>query len=209
MLWQFPLLNCYFSCQKRRATLEHGQTGRDTFVYHLKSYDLQEFGILNRIPCTNVNQQHFYQLGEEGNGPEAYELHVTARMQRLIFRDFIISTTYPNNIVLVRGKGVCVVSKIHYNEEEDVFIATVAPMKIQRDFFHHIPCNSSVFDIYLVTGGSADVPHEIHSSEILNQYVCIMYDRRTKPSSIPGQPDELDKINSSWVCIPLMHSSLN
>jgi hypothetical protein len=157
---------------------------------------------MNRIRGTS----HFYQLGEEGNPPDAYELHTTKnnRSQRLIFRDFIISTRYPNNIVLVKNKGVCVVHSIRYKEEEDAFFVTLAPFIKQLDFFKNQPCNSSVYDIYLVTGGLSNAV-EIDSKNISNQYVCLMFDRQTKVDD----PASLDKVKSSWVCIPLMHSSLN
>jgi hypothetical protein len=184
--------------------LEHGQTGRDTLVQHLSTYNVDEFGVMNRIPGTSSNQQHFYQLGEEGNPPDAYELHITKSMQRLIFRDFIISTKYPNNVVLVRNKGVCVVSKICYKENKDSFFVTVAPFVKQTDFFKGSPCNSSIYDIYQVTGGLSSA-FEIDSRRISNQFVCLLFDRQTSLAD----PASMDKVKSSWVCIPLMHSSLN
>jgi hypothetical protein len=182
--------------------LEHGQTGRDTLVQHLSTFNVDEFGVMNRIPRTN---HHFYQLGEEGNPPDAYELHITKSMQRLIFRDFIISSKYPNNVVLVRNRGVCIVSKICYKEEEDAFYVTIAPFVKQEDFFKHHPCNSSLYDIYKVSGGLSSRAQEINSNNILNQYVCIMFDRQTHSDDAK----RLDKEKTSWVCIPLMHSSLN
>jgi hypothetical protein len=202
LLYAFCFIIIFFSCQKRRAILEHGQTGRDTEVQHLSTYNVDNFGIMNRIRGTS----NFYQLGEEGNPPDAYELHTTKnnRSQRLIFRDFIISTRYPNNVVLVKSKGVCVVSNIRYKEEEDAFFVTLAPFIKQSDFFKKHPCDSSVYDIYLVNGGLTNAV-EIDSKNILNQYVCLMYDRQTKADD----PASLDKVKSSWVCIPLMHSSVN
>jgi hypothetical protein len=171
-------------------------------VQHLSTYNVDEFGIMNRISRKNPD---FYQLGEEGNPRDAYELHITKSMQRLIFRDFIISTKYPNNVVLVKNKGVCVVSKICYKEEHDAFFVTLAPFVKQGDFFKRHPCNSSVYDIYLVTGGISSRVQEINSKMISNQYVCLMFDRQTQSDD----PKCLDKEKTSWVCIPLMHSSLN
>jgi hypothetical protein len=155
---------------------------------------------MNRIRGTT-----FYQLGEEGNSPDAYELHITRNMQRLIFRDFIISTKYPNNVVLIKGKGVCVVSKICYKENEDAFFVTVASFVKQDDFFKRHPCNSSLYDIYLVTGGLSPA-FEIDSKKISNQFVCLMFDRQTLATD---QGRTMDKVKTSWVCIPLLHSAIN
>jgi hypothetical protein len=169
--------------------------------------------------------KEYYQMGEEGNKPDAYELQTTAHMKRLIFRDFTISTRYPNNIVLVRGDnidmGVCVVGNLRYDLEADTFKVLVSPFVKQGDFYTGVPCNSSDFNIYLVSGG---VDHskrqEVDSKLIVTQFVCLLFEKHvtdshsisneaTTSSSLNDNPSHhrmLDKTLTSWVCTPLMHS---
>jgi hypothetical protein len=170
--------------------------------------------------------KEYYQMGEEGNKPDAYELQTTNYMKRLIFRDFTVSTRYPNNIVLVRGNeidmGVCVISDLRYDSEADTFKVSVSPFVKQGDFYTGVPCNSSDFNIYLVSGG---VDHskrqEVDSKLIVTQFVCLLYEKHviasnstsneaTASSSLNDDPSRhhrmLDKTLTSWVCTPLMHS---
>ena len=177
----------------------------------MKSFDQDNFAVINRIPSTDGE---FYQLGEEGNPPDAYELQITRNMKRLIYRDFVISNKYPNNIVLTRNKGVCVVRDMWYDEPSDSFQVKIAPFNKQGDFYRGSPCNSSDFDIYRVAGGiNFGKSIVVDSSEIKNQFVCLLHEK--------GRSDEADNTavaadnavlrdvyrkRTAWVCIPLMHA---
>jgi hypothetical protein len=166
-------------------------------------------------------------MGEEGNKPDAYELQTTPHMKRLIFRDFTVSTRYPNNIVLVRGygidMGVCVISNLRYDSETDTFKVLVSPFVQQRDFYTGVPCNSSDFNIYLVSGGvDQSKRREVDSKLIVTQFVCLLFEKHvvtdsnstsnvaTTSSCLTDNPSSqhrmLDKTLTSWVCTPLMHS---
>jgi hypothetical protein len=112
---------------------------------------MEKFAIINRIEGRVTRDKMYFQMGEEGNPPDAYELHTTKKMQRLLFRDFTISNRYPNNVVLVEHDGVSVVTNIVYSN--DTFIVSIVPFVTQTDFFETRPCNSTDFDIYLVTDG--------------------------------------------------------
>ena len=109
---------------------------------------MEKFAIINRIEGRVTRDKMYFQMGEEGNAPDAYEMHVTRFMTRLVYRDFTISDRYPNNIVLVNDMGVCVVQNIKYEEKSDAFFLTVSPFKHQTDFYTGYPCNSTDFSIY-------------------------------------------------------------
>jgi hypothetical protein len=170
---------------------------------------------MNRISGLKPHEE-FYQMGEEGNGPEAYEMHTTRTMKRLIYRDFVISTKYPNNIVLTTDRKVCVVNDLAYDSVADCFMVTVAPFNHQGDFFTILPCNSSDCDIYSVSGGVNYAKKKvINSSEVVNQFVCLLNDRVMNANKL--KRDAAAAAGSStvtaieknkeahWVCIPLMH----
>jgi hypothetical protein len=183
-------------------------------------------------------------MGEEGNPADAYELQITPHMKRLVFRDFIVSTKYPNNVVLVQGDytddnnaptsaeqesadghpstaprpkkdlGVCVISDLRFDKETDAFKLTVAPFAKQGDFYSGVPCNSSEFNIYMVTGGvDQSQRKEIDSSCVKTQFVCLMLEKfvanEQSGNASAAQNDvrpALDKTRTTWVCTPLMHS---
>jgi hypothetical protein len=177
----------------------------------LSTFDPENFGIMNRIPGLKKRQE-FYQMGEEGNSPDAYELQTTAHMKRLIFRDFVISDKYPNNIVLTRNYGVCAVSDLAYDAEGDSFNVTVVPFHKQGDFFTGVPCNSSDCDIYSVSGGlNYSKQRVVTSNEVANQFVCLLNDREMKKqqqasSATTGASASTANKAAHWVCIPLMHA---
>jgi hypothetical protein len=188
-------------------------------VENLSTFNIGEFGVINRM--NTLPGKEYYQMGEEGNKPDPYELQ-SAKIKRLVFRDFTISTRYPNNVVLVRGNsinmGVCCVSDLRYDVESDSFKATVSPFAKQGDFYTGIPCNSSAFNIYLVSGGvDHSKKEEIDARLIVTQFVCLPFKKHvagnpTLPSSSSrnarGGQRLLDKGLTSWVCTPLMHSIL-
>lgn len=203
--------------------MKRGQTGKLTTVDHLSTFDVEEFGVINRM--NTLPGKEYYQMGEEGNKPDPYELQ-SAKIKRLVYRDFTISTRYPNNVVLVRGDnidmGVCCVSDLRYDIESDSFKATVSPFAKQGDFYTGVPCNSSTFNIYLVSGG---VDHsrkqEIDARLIVTQFVCLPFKKHVAVADNPttsssssrrnariGPQRLLDKALTSWVCTPLMHSVL-
>ena len=203
-------------CQRRRALLKAGQTGRQTKVENLSTFDNEQFGIIN--PVAQLPQGiEFYQMGEEGNSPGPYEMHTTRYMQRLVFRDFTISNKYPNNVVLVKHLGVCVVHKLVLDRKTDSFQAILSPFVKQTDFFRGSPCNSSDFDIYRVFGGLGDARNRkwVNANDIVNQFVCILSkkvvdvdaDRTEEAQLHPTQiaRRDLNKQQSEWVCIPLIH----
>lgn len=158
----------------------------------------------------------FFQMGEEGNPPDAYELHITTSIKRLIYRDFVISNKYPNNIVLSKTKGVCAVSSMSYDESSDCFLVTMAPFHRQNDFFRGFPCTSSDFNIFQVSGGiDYHKKFTVASSDITNQFVCLLHDREVDKEVIQQQPNIegdpaavaniITQKKAHWVCIPLMH----
>jgi hypothetical protein len=180
----------------------------------LSTFDNEEFAIINKMPMANDSLQ-FYQMGEEGNPRDAYELHITPHMKRLVFRDFTISNKYPNNIVLVKHLGVCVVHDMRRDDQSDSFQVTVSPFVKQEDFYQGVPCNSSDFSIFMVTGGQ-DVRRRkaVNSKDIANQFVCLPFEKTVnlddEPTENAEQPASaaianLDKKRCVWVCIPLMH----
>lgn len=198
--------------------MQHGQTGAQTEVFNLSTFKEEEFAIINPIVMSaGQSDLQFYQMGEEGNPRDAYELHCTRFMKRLIFRDFTIATKYPNNIVLVNDLGVCVVSDISLDKESDSFQVKLAPFVKQADFFKGSPCDSSSFHIYMVSGGVDNKKRKsVNANDIVNQFVCLLYKRvvdidadiaeeaRQHPSDVARV--NLDKTKSIFVCIPLMHA---
>jgi hypothetical protein len=192
--------------------LQHGQTGRQTVVENLSTFDSKEFAIINPIPMQQPNLK-FYQMGEEGNLPDAYELHTTRHMKRLVFRDFTISNKYPNNIVLVKNLGVCVVHDMRLDRQSDSFRVLLSPFVKQEDFFQGKPCNSSEFWIFMVSGGiDATKRTTVNAKDILNQFVCLLYEKvvdvnaAAQVQSSAANSANLDKKKTVWVCIPLMHA---
>lgn len=187
---------------------------------NLSTFNDEEFGIINPIVMPAADGEsdlQCYQMGEEGNPRDAYELHCTRFMKRLIFRDFTISTKYPNNIVLVKDLGVCVVSDISLDKESDSFQVKLAPFEKQGNFFTGSPCDSSIFHIYMVSGGiNTKRRKTVNANDIVNQFVCLLYKKvvdvdadpedeaRQHPSDIAKV--NLDKKKSIWVCVPLMHA---
>jgi hypothetical protein len=156
----------------------------------------------------DTNLLKFYQMGEEGNPPDAYELHTTAHMKRLVFRDYTISNKYPNNIVLVKNLGVCVVHDMRMDRQTDSFRVLVTPFETQEDFFTGKPCNSSAFDIFMCSGGNDAAKRQtVDAKDILNQFVCLLHQNEVNQpeSSAASDAHLLDKKKSVWVCIPLMH----
>jgi hypothetical protein len=161
----------------------------------------------------------FYQMGEEGNARDAYELHTTRNMKRLVFRDFTVSNKYPNNIVLAKDLGVCVVHDIRYDRYLDSFQVSLSPFTKQEDFYQGAPCNSSEFNIFMVSGGMDITKRKtVDSRQIKNQFVCLMYEKvvniqDAQPKNIQQQENQpaaaaranLDKQKSVFVCVPLMH----
>jgi len=203
-----------FSCQRRRSLLQHGQTGSKTVVQNLKSFDVDRFAILNPMPGLQDDpNKEYYQMGEEGNPPDAYELHITPTMKRLIYRDFTVSNKYPNNIVLTKNNGVCAVSDLSYDDPSDSFLVTISPFNRQNDFFRGAPCNSSDFNIFQVSGGIDYSKKAVaESSEIVNQFVCLLHDREVDKQIEQESADAaqemiaiMKKRKAHWVCIPLMH----
>jgi hypothetical protein len=158
-------------------------------------------------------------MGEEGNPKDAYEMHTTRHMKRLIYRDFTISTKYPNNIVLVKKLGVCVVHDMNRDTDSDSFQVLLSPFVKQDDFFQGTPCNSSDFSIFMVSGGiDATKRQKVNANDIVNQFVCLMYEKsvsldnqQNNALEQPAHPStvaiaNLDKKKTAWVCIPLMHA---
>jgi hypothetical protein len=188
--------------------LGNGQTGARTLVQHRKDFDPETFALINPIPNLSNTDAQFYQMGEEGNNDEAYELQITSNMKRLIYRDFIISNQYPNNIVLTKDSKVCVVDDCCYDEDNNSFMISVAPFKKQGDFFVGKPCNSSDFNIYQVTDGiEYNKLCRVHSSEVINQFVCLLYDKHSTPTaSSMAAPASFNKTSAKYVCTPLMHA---
>lgn len=211
-------------CQRRRSLLQHGQTGRQTVVENLSTFNDDEFGVINRMPVPqkSLGFDHavdFYQMGEEGNSRDPYELHTTRYMKRLAFRDFTISTKYPNNVVLVKALGVCAVNDIFLDREADAFRVVVTPFAKQTDFFKGTPCNSSDFQIYMVYGGlNVKRRATTDAKDIINQFVCLLYKKAvnvdadmeeytnvsTQPSTVAAAM--FDKRQSVFVCMPLLHA---
>ncbi|XP_047124387.1 uncharacterized protein LOC124807050 [Hydra vulgaris] len=197
-------------CQRRRALLKGGQTGAETNIIHLSNFNENDFGVINTI-STDHPSNKFYQMGEEGNKPNAYELQVTRHMKRLIFRDFTISNKYPNNVVLVNssiGKPkVCVVSDMRYDDVEDKFKVSISPFKKQGDFFEGYPCNSSDFNIFLVSGDlNHDRKREVNADCIENQFVCLLYEKEVTDIDINAKEQiQFNTKNAQWVCTPLFH----
>jgi hypothetical protein len=187
-------------------------------VYNKSTFNNEEFGVINPMPRRGKHDDpQFYQMGEEGNPPDAYELHVTRKMKRLVFRDFTISTKYPNNIVLVKDMGVCVVHDMRYDEPSDSFKVLLSPFVQQDDFFTGRPCNSSDFSIFKVTGGTDKTKRKsVDANEIVNQFVALVFDntpltdveRKQLQNQQPSAKAtaSLDKAKVVWVCIPLMHA---
>jgi hypothetical protein len=182
----------------------------------LETFQSDNFGIVNRISGLKPHEE-FYQMGEEGNPPDAYELQTTSHMKRLIYRDYVISNKYPNNIVLTKDKCVCVVSDLSYDTVADSFNVTIVPFKKQGDFFSGIPCNSSDCDIYSVSGGiDYSKKRVINSTEVANQFVCLLNDREMSKQQQQQAPTTSSAAgtattaainrNAHWVCIPLMHA---
>lgn len=181
------------------------------------TFDVNEFGMINLIPNLDPSLK-FYQMGEEGNAHDAYEIQATRNMKRLIFRDFTISTKYPNNVVLVEDANigtsatVCVVTDIRLDEVSDSFRVTVSPFHKQGDFYQGFPCNSSDFHIYLVTGGiNTTKKCEINANSIKTQFVCLLFERSVTVADfqVGGGAAHLNKSKLSWVCIPLLHGFEN
>jgi hypothetical protein len=111
---------------------------------------------------------------------------------------------------------VCVVNDLAYDSVADCFMVTVAPFNHQGDFFTILPCNSSDCDIYSVSGGVNYAKKKvINSSEVVNQFVCLLNDRVMNANKL--KRDAAAAAGSStvtaieknkeahWVCIPLMH----
>jgi hypothetical protein len=181
----------------------------------LSTFDIEKFGIINRIPASSAvvsKNQEFYQMGEEGNPPDAYELQDAPKMKRLIFRDFVVTNKYPNNIVLLDSiPFVCAVNDLAYDPHSDSFNVTVVPFRKQGNFFTGFPCDSSDCDIYSVSGGlDYSKKRVVKSSNICNQFVCLINDREMAKQQHKQQtsalgPSAIDKA-VHWVCIPLMHS---
>lgn len=210
----------FHRCQRRRALLGHGQTGRDTKVENLSTYDPETFGVINPIPPSLLPPQfqnkpdiQFYQVGEEGNPPGPYEMHTTRYMKRLVYRDFTISTKYPNNVVLLKNLGVCVVFNMFRDAPSDSFKLVLAPFAKQGNFFEGSPCDSSDFGIFKVSGG---IDHSkrrtVDASIVVNQLVCLLFDKVVDYDAAEGpEPPsatatlKLNKTKAAFVCIPLMH----
>jgi len=145
---------------------------------------------INHADAGTSCYEKYFQVGEEARPQDAYEYHETRYLKTLVYRDFAISCNYPNNIVLVRGMGVCKVENIFlatetvYDENTQTSSEKIAQppranvyvsaFKKQDDIFpDNSPCKSSDFDCYIVSGG-VKRPKAVQTSDILNQVVLLV-----------------------------------